>query len=137
MTKPGYIIGIIIFFISVIIFFTLLSMIAKGDGSEEEFKYMLYSVVGVAIGSALIFSNSTSKQERQEYEDYKRMKRQENAMYYRFKDAKGTPFEEYNMDDRTKLMVYYDRLPPNIKKKIVDDVDRIYRQFVNDLYTKK
>ena len=137
MTKPGFIIGVIILSISGLMFLALFLMIYTGDGSELEYKYMFYCVVGGIIGGVLMSANTTSNQERQEYEDYKRMRRQENEIYYRFKDSKGTPFEEYNMDDRTKLMVYYDRLPPNLKKKIVDDVDRMYRQFVNDLYTKK
>ena len=84
-----------------------------------------------------MFANTTSNQERQEYEDYNRMKRQEHDMYYRYANAKGKPIEEYTMDDRTKVMGYYDRLPPKYQKKVLDEVDRIYRQFESDFYTKR
>lgn len=137
MTKPGFIIGVIILSISGLMFLALFLMIYTGDGSQLEYKYMFYCVIGGLIGGILMSANTTSRQERQDYEDYKRARQAENAIYYRYKDAKGTPFEEYNMDDRTKLMVYYDRLPPEIKKKIVDDVDRMYRKFINELYTKR
>lgn len=137
MTKPGYIIGIIILSISGIMFTVLLLNMITGDLNETTYKYMLYSVIGFLIGFVLMTANTTSKQERQDYEDYKRARAQEKAIYYRYKDAKGTPFEEYNMDDKTKLTVYYDRLPYDLKKKVIDDVDRIYRKYINDLYTKK
>lgn len=137
MTKPGFIIGIIITSVSILMFLSLLLVIITGDGSELEYKYMMYCVIGGVVGGILMSANTTSNQERQEYEDYKRMKRQETAMYYRFKDAKGKSIEEYTMDDKTKLMVYYERLPPKYQKKVLDEVDRIYRQFESDLYTKK
>lgn len=137
MTKPGFIIGIVILIISIVTLLPFLLMVANGDTYEENYKYMLYSVIGIVIGIALMSANSTSNSEKQEFEDYKRMKQQEQAIYYRYANAKGTPIEEYTMDDRTKVMVYYDRLPLKYQKKIIDEVDRIYRQFENDLYTKK
>lgn len=137
MTKPGFIIGIIILSVSGLIFIALLMMIYTGGGSELEYKYMVYSVIGIVTGIVLMSANTTSNKEKQEFEDYKRMKQQEMAIYYRYANAKGTPLEEYTMDDRTKVMVYYDRLPPKYQKKILDEVDRIYRQFERDLYTKR
>lgn len=137
MTKPGFIIGVIILSISGFMFLAIFLMIYAGDGGELEYKYMFYCIISGVVGGILISANATSRQERQDYEDYKRARAKENAIYYRYKDAKGTPFEEYNMDDRTKLTVYYDRLPYDLKKKVIDDVDRIYRKYINDLYTKK
>lgn len=137
MTKPGFIIGAIVSIISGLALLMFLALYAGGDISDEASKYMFFSAVGIVIGIIFMSTNTTSNAEKQEYENYKRMREQEMAMYYRFANAKGTPIEEYTMDDRTKVMVYYDRLPPKYQKKIVDDVDRIYRQFENDLYTKR
>lgn len=137
MTKPGFIIGVIILSISGLMFLAIFLMVYAGDGGELEYKYMFYCVIGGVVGGILMSENTTSNSEKQEFEDYKRMKQQEQAIYYRYANAKGTPIEEYTMDDRTKVMVYYDRLPLKYQKKIVDEVDRIYRQFENDFYTKK
>lgn len=137
MTKPGYIIGIIILSISGIMFTVLLLNMITGDLNETTFKYMLYSVIGFIIGFVLMTANTTSRQERQDYEDYKRMRQQENAIYYRFKDAKGKPIEEYLMDPRTKLITYYDRMPQKYKQKLLDSADTLYRRWENEEYTTK
>ena len=137
MTKSGFIIGAIVSIISGLAFLMFLALYAGGDISEEANKYMFFSAIGIVIGIALMLANTTNEREKQKFENYKRMKQQEQAMYYRYANAQGKPIEDYTMDERTKLMVYYDRLPPKYQKKILYEVDRIYRQLQSDLYTKR
>lgn len=136
MNKLRLILGIIATVISSIILLFCLILMAAGIITSSVASYTFLSIFVLVMGIIAI-ATSGNGIDKQAYEEYKRMKQQEQAIYYRFKDAKGTPIEEYTMDDRTKVMVYYDRLPPKYQKKIVDDVDRIYRQFQNDLYTKR
>lgn len=118
-------------------FLAIFLMIYAGDGGESEYKYMFYCVISGVVGGILMSANTTSRQERQDYEDYKRMRQQENAIYYRFKDAKGKPIEEYLMDPRTKLITYYDRMPQKYKQKLLDSADTLYRRWENEEYTTK
>lgn len=135
MNKTGLVIGILLTVISGTILMICLILLMVGRITNEQLLYGFYSVLGLIVGIVLI--STSGSRERQEFEEYKRMRQNEEAMYYRYANAKGKPIEEYTMDDRTKVMVYYDRLPPKYQKKIVEDVDRIYRQFESELYTKK
>lgn len=135
MNKTGLVIGILLTVISGTILMICLFLLMVGRITNEQLLYGFYSVLGLIVGIVLI--STSGSRERQEFEEYKRMRQNEEAMYYRYANAKGKPIEEYTMDDRTKVMVYYDRLPPKYQKKIVEDVDRIYRQFESELYTKK
>lgn len=136
MNKLRLTLGIIATAISSVILLFCLILITANVFTSTTMSYAIFSLIVLIFGIIAIATSGNSV-DRQAFEEYKRMKQQEQAIYYRFKDARGKPIEEYTMDDRTKVMVYYDRLPLKYQKKIVDEVDRIYRQFENDRYTKK
>lgn len=117
--------------------FIVLSMFSTTTGFNETIiKFMSYSVIAIIVGIVLLTVKGENENDRQEFEEYKRMKMQERDMLYRYRDAKGTPIEEYQMDERTRLITYYDRLPYEYKKKIFDEADRLYRKYENDKYSK-
>lgn len=116
MNKLRLILGIIATVISSIILLFCLILMAAGIITSSVASYTFLSIFVLVMGIIAI-ATSGNGIDKQAYEEYKRMKQQEQAIYYRFKDAKGTPIEEYTMDDRTKVMVYYDRLPPKYQKK--------------------
>lgn len=136
MNKTRLILGIIATVISSVLLLMFLIIMSVGVFSSSIASYALFSIIVLILGIIAIATSGNSV-DRQAFEEYKRMKQQEQAIYYRYANAKGKPLEEYTMDDRTKVMVYYDRLPPKYQKKILDEVDRIYRQFERDLYTKR
>ena len=136
MNKTRLILGIIATVISSVLLLMFLIIMSAGVISSSIASYTIFSLIVLIFGIIAIATSGNSV-DRQAFEEYKRMKQQEQAMYYRYANAKGTPIEEYTMDDRTKIMVYYDRLPPKYQRKVLDEVDRIYRQFENDLYTKR
>lgn len=135
MNTARKIIGIIVTSISGVLLLLLLLILSYGIINENLIKYMVYSMLGVIIGVILIAM--PNNKDRMEYEEYKRMKQQERAQLYRYADAKGKPITEYLMDDRTKLITYYDRLPSKYKHQLIEKADLLYRKFENEQYLEK
>ena len=131
------IIGVTLIVVSSIIILLIFFLTLLFGADEQSIKFAIYSIIMLSIGIILLAYKGENNNERQEFEEYKRMKMQEREMLYRYKDARGTPIEEYTMDDRVKLIVYYDRLPYDYKKKLVDDADRYYRRYESDKYLNK
>lgn len=134
MKTTKFVIGIILTSFSG--FFLLVFLVTLSTGIlqyEETFLYIIYSILALIVGIALITS-SNNDIDKQEYEEFKRMKEQERAIYYRYANAKGTPIQEYMMDDRTKLITYYDRMPEKYKRQLLERADTLYRRSENEKY---
>lgn len=143
MKTAVQVIGIII--ISLSGFFLLISflILATGNQSETLMKMTFYSLVGVIIGiyttvrASSIPQNDRKNFDRQEFEEFKRYQEQQRQILYRNADAHGKPLSEYLMDDRTKLITYYDRMPSEYKSKLVNYADTLYRNYENEEYIKR
>lgn len=136
------IMGILIICISGI--FLLLSLIVLSTGNQNEniIQMTFYSIVGLIIGiyttarTSDIPQNNKQSFNRQEFEEFKRYQEQQRKILYRNADAHGKPLSEYLMDDRTKLVTYYDRMPSEYKNKLVNYADTLYRNYENEEYLK-
>lgn len=133
MNKTRLILGIIATAISSVILLFCLIILSAGLFTTATLKYTMFSLFCLVLGIIAIATSGNSR-EKQEFEEYKRIKEQERAIYYRYANAKGTPIEEYMMDDRTKLITYYDRMPPKYQKQLLDRADTLYRRFENEKY---
>lgn len=130
MKTARVVIGLFALILSILltINFSLDFIIMKATESTP--KYLAFSIIGILLSIVIMASGKKDE----EYEAYKRMKEQERAVYFRYANAKGTPIEEYLMDDRTKLITYYDRMPPKYQKQLIDKADLLYRKFENEKY---
>jgi len=134
------IIGILIICISGIFLLLSLLVISTGNQSEDIMKIAFYSIVGLIIGifttagSSSIQQNNKKSFDKQEFEEFKRYQEQQRQILYRNANAHGKPISEYLMDDRTKLVTYYDRMSANYKSKLVNYADTLYRNYENEEY---
>lgn len=125
----------ILFFPLIVTFYSLLS----GNINDNVIKIFLISIIGVIIGILLIYyslnkTQNFNKFDMQEFEAFKQYQEQQRRIYYRNANAQGKPLSEYLMDDRTKLVTYYDRMPTSYKDKLVNYADKLYRDFENEEY---
>lgn len=97
---------------------------------------LVFSLISLIIGIALIATSNKEKdfKDFKEFEEFKRYQEQQRQMYYRYSNAQGKPISEYLMDERTKLITYYDRLPSKFKKELADYADKLYRDYENEEY---
>lgn len=110
-----------------------------GNINDNVIKLFMFSIIGVIIGIVLIYYSSNKTQnlnkfDMQEFEEFKQYQEQQRRIYYRNANAQGKPLSEYLMDDRTKLVTYYDRMPTAYKDKLVNYADKLYRDFENEEY---
>ncbi|MBP1559715.1 MAG: hypothetical protein J6C96_00505 [Oscillospiraceae bacterium] len=133
------IIGIlIIVFSSLYLLFCLLIMsMSESYGINAPTSIVLVPIIILSVGIILTILSSKNDVNKKELEEYRRFKQQEREIYYRYADSKGTSINEYLMDDRTKLVTYYDRMPSSYRKKLVEYADTLYRRFESEQYTKK
>lgn len=133
MNTTKKVLGIIVIVISGIMLIYNITKFSFGIINEDVLKDAVYSIVALIIGIILLVSSPNT--DKAEFEAYKRMKQQEQAMLYRYANAKGKPITEYLMDDRTKLITYYDRLPQKYKQQLLERADILYRRFESEQYT--
>lgn len=117
----------------------MLLALSTGNMSENVLTMLMYSVIGLIIGIVMIAGSSgikgnINKFDMQEFEEFKRYQEQQRRIYYRNANAQGKPIGEYLMDDKTKLVTYYDRMPTAYKDKLVNYADKLYREFENEEY---
>lgn len=130
MKTTRVVIGLFVLIFSIILTINFAIEFIMMTATTSTSKYLAFSVIGILLGIVIMFSGKKDE----EYEAYKRMKEQERAFYYRYSNAKGTPIEEYLMDDRTKLITYYDRMPPKYQKQLLDRADTLYRRYESEKY---
>lgn len=133
MNKLRLTLGIIATAISSVILLFCLIMFTAGIFTSVTLNYTLFSLICLIIGIIAI-ATSGNNIDRKDFEEYKRMKEQERAIYYRYANARGTPIQEYMMDDRTKLITYYDRMPDKYKRQLLERADTLYRRSENEKY---
>jgi hypothetical protein len=131
--------GILIVIGSGLILIVMLLALSTGNMSENVLTMLMYSVIGLIIGIVMIAGSSgikgnINKFDMQEFEEFKRYQEQQRRIYYRNANAQGKPIGEYLMDDKTKLVTYYDRMPTAYKDKLVNYADKLYREFENEEY---
>lgn len=131
--------GILIVIGSGLILIVMLLALSTGNMSENVLTMLMYSVIGLIIGIVMIAGSSgikgnINKFDMQEFEKFKRYQEQQRRIYYRNANAQGKPIGEYLMDDKTKLVTYYDRMPTAYKDKLVNYADKLYREFENEEY---
>lgn len=133
------ILGILIVVGSGLVLIVALLALSTGNTSESVLKLLMDSAIGLIIGIVMIAGSSSMKSninkfDMQEYEEFKRYQEQQRRIYYRNSNAQGKPLSEYLMDDRTKLVTYYDRMPQEYKSQLVNYADRLYRNYENQEY---
>lgn len=133
------ILGILIVIGSGLILIVALLALSSGNMSDSVITLLVYSIIGLIIGIVMLAGSSsmrsnTNKFDVQEFEEFKRYQEQQKQIYYRNANAQGKPLSEYLMDDRTKLVTYYDRMPQNYKSQLVEYADRLYRNYENQEY---
>ena len=131
--------GILIVIGSGLILIVMLLALSTGNMSENVLTMLMYSVIGLIIGIVMIAGSSgikgnINKFDMQEFEEFKRYQEQQRRIYYRNANAQGKPIGEYLMDDKTKRVTYYDRMPTAYKDKLVNYADKLYREFENEEY---
>lgn len=131
--------GILIVIGSGLILLASLLALSSGNTSDNVISLLTYSVISVIIGTVMIAGSSSMKNhansfDMREFEEFKRYQEQQRQVYYRNANAQGKPIGEYLMDDRTKLITYYDRMPQNYKSELIDYADRLYRKYENQEY---
>ncbi len=125
---------IILIFSAICLVYSMLLMVMENiQGLQPNPALLIFSVISLIIGITLI-ATSNKEKDLKEFEEFKRMKELERQMYYRYSNAQGKPISEYLMDDRTKLVTYYDRMPTAYKDKLVNYADKLYRDFENEEY---
>ncbi len=133
------ILGILIVIGSGLVLIVALLALSTGNTSESVLTLLMYSAIGLIIGIVMIAGSSSMKSninkfDMQEYEEFKQYQEQQRRIYYRNANAQGKPLSEYLMDDKTKLVTYYDRMPTAYKDKLVNYADKLYREFENEEY---
>lgn len=133
------ILGILIVIGSGLVLIVALLALSTGNKSESVLTLLMYSAIGLIIGIVMIAGSSSMKSninkfDMQEYEEFKQYQEQQRRIYYRNANAQGKPLSEYLMDDKTKLVTYYDRMPTAYKDKLVNYADKLYREFENEEY---
>lgn len=133
------ILGILIVVGSGLVLIVALLALSTGNTSESVLTLLMYSAIGLIIGIVMIagsssVKNNINKFDMQEYEEFKQYQEQQRRIYYRNANAQGKPLSEYLMDDKTKLVTYYDRMPTAYKDKLVNYADKLYREFENEEY---
>lgn len=117
-------------------FMLLAALLSPATKSTTEI--LSYSIIGLIIGIVMVISSSntqtTNKFDIQEFEEFKRYQEQQKQIYYRNANAQGKPISEYLMDDRTKLITYYDRMSQDYKSQLVNYADNLYRKYENQEY---
>lgn len=131
--------GIIIVGLTGFPFILSLFSLLNGNTNDNVIKLIIYSGIGMIIGIIIIASSSstkdsTAKFDMQEFEEFKRYQEQQRQIYYRNANAQGKPISEYLMDDRTKLITYYDRMSQDYKSQLVNYADSLYRKYENQEY---
>lgn len=131
--------GILIIIGSGLVIIVALLALSTGNTSDNVLKLLIYSVIGIIIGIIMVagstsIKDSTSKFDMQEFEEFKRYQEQQRQIYYRNANAQGKPISEYLMDDRTKLITYYDRMSQDYKSQLVNYADSLYRKYENQEY---
>ncbi len=133
------ILGILIVIGSGLVLIVALLALSTGNTSESVLTLLMYSAIGLIIGIVMIAGSSSMKSninkfDMQEYEEFKQYQEHQRRIYYRNANAQGKPLSEYLMDDKTKLVTYYDRMPTAYKDKLVNYADKLYREFENEEY---
>ena len=131
--------GILIIIVSGLLLIASLLVSSTGNTSDNIITLLSYSIIGIIIGIVMIAGSSsmrsgTSKFDMQEFEEFKRYQEQQRQIYYRNANAQGKPISEYLMDDRTKLITYYDRMSQDYKSQLVNYADTLYRKYENHEY---
>lgn len=131
--------GILIVIGSGLILIVMLLALSTGNMSENVLTMLMYSVIGLIIGIVMIAGSSAvkgniNKFDMQEFEEFKRYQEQQRRIYYRNANAQGKPIGEYLMDDRTKLITYYDRMSQDYKSQLINYADTLYRKYENQKY---
>lgn len=99
------------------------------------FPTLITPIIILTIGIFLIVS--ANKKEKSTTYVQHQYTEEERKIYFRNANAHGKPITEYQMDERTKMITYYDRMPYSYKKKLSDYADTLYRRYENEEYLKK
>ena len=96
MNKLRLTLGIIATAISSVILLFCIILITANVFTSTTMSYALFSLIVLILGIIAIATSGNSV-DRQAFEEYKRMKQQEQDMYYRYANAQGKPIEEYTI----------------------------------------
>ncbi|MBD5145007.1 MAG: hypothetical protein HDT21_03710 [Ruminococcus sp.] len=103
----------------------ILGMAASYGTNVSPATLMIY-FIPLIIGIILVVKSNGRK------DNNKHIKFNQNQQIY--SEAQGKPISEYLMDDRTKLVTYYDRMPQDYKSQLVNYADKLYRNYENQEY---
>lgn len=138
MKTAKLIIGILLITIPAILFLLCSLALICSFIQEEDIKYLFYFIVAIIIGIYLVASADNEKENKKAptYVQHQYTE-EERKIYFRNADYKAKPITEYQMDERTKMITYYDRMPFRYQKMLSDYADTLYRRYENEEYLKK
>ena len=136
MKTAKLVIGILIVVFSSIFLLLCGFILISTNMNEVALKYTFYSAIGIIIGVFLICSSESKNEKAPTYVQHQYTE-EERRIYFRNANAHGKPITEYQMDERTKMITYYDRMPYSYQKKLSDYADTLYRRYENEEYLKK
>ncbi len=136
MKTAKLIIGILLITIPAILFSICSMGLMLEEIEEESIKYLFYFIIAIIIGIYLVSSSNTNDNKKETYVQHQYTE-EERKIYFRNADYKAKPITEYQMDERTKMITYYDRMPFSYQKKLSDYADTLYRRYENEEYLKK
>lgn len=132
------VLGIFLIIVSVLALFLIgFSIMTGKEITDTEIITSVVLLIFLILGIVAACDKSPDRRkDRQEYEEFLRMKEQERRVLYRNADYQCKSIDEYLMDDRTKLVTYYDRMPQSYKSKLVSYAETLYRNFENEEFMK-
>ena len=137
MKTAKLIIGILITVFSSLYLLYSISIYLMAYSYDVDLPYsiLLIPITILVVGICLIVS-ANKKEKAPTYVQHQYTE-EERKIYFRNADYKAKPITEYQMDERTKMITYYDRMPSRYQKMLSDYADVLYRRYENEEYLKK